>query len=496
MRGPPASGVHPRVRLQKHPAEWLSVRRGFVVVLVFFGLALGGCLGTADEAVDEPTPDVPAYVVQAPDFEFSNVIEPVHDHSDPALHTGAYGLELVAHDPLTAGSPVGVLPGGHTEVSVVEGDDGRWAFVANFGPTRAFSITDVTNPESPVHVADYTPRAFPDVMRIGGGSYWDVAAFPGGDLVVSSAQALGIVDAEVDEYGGGLYLVNTEDKRAPFTESFTRVIDTEAQVPVGIHNARPFWADGAWHVAATTANGQTHIFRVEGDAPARTLAEVSRVVGVHDTTVQVHPLTGQTILYSANGGVFLTDVSDPAAPEELSGVPNGPDLAAYHLIVPSDVLVEGRHFTVSGTETVQGTTPILTVLDTTDPLSPFIVSTWQMPFTADVALPGAYRWSTHNFDVDHGRIYMAHYHGGVWVIDISSLVNAQAPVTMAYYQPHEPVTYVPRTPLGVDVPAVWGTVRHDGLVYAADVNTGLYILRTTIEPSPLEAETTYPHNQR
>ena len=111
-------------------------------------------------------------------------------------------------------------------------------------------------------------------------------------------------------------------------------------------------------------------------------------------------------------------------------------------------------------------------------------------------MPAPYRWSTHNFDVDHGRIIMGHYHAGVWIIDISSQTNAYAPVTMAYYQPHKAPLFVPRTPLGIDVPAVWSAVQHDGLIYAGDVNSGLYVLRSTVAPSPLEGVPVFPHNQR
>ena len=463
-------------------------------------LLLPGCLQSGADAPEATPPPDAVTVVQPPPLDFDTAIEEVHDHTDPSRHLGHYGMELIGHDPLMSASEAGVLPGGHTEVSIAADDEGRtWAFVANFGPRRAFSITEVTDPAAPRHTADFLPNHPLGLTRVGGGSYWDVAAFPHSDLVVSSAQAMAIIDPTTgaqEEVGGGLYLVNTEDKAAPFTESFTQVVDTDALVPVGIHNARPFWAADAWHVAATSANGNTILFRVEGDAPSRTLVEVSRVVGVHDTTVQVHPFTNQTLLYGASGGVFITDVSDPADPEILSQVPNGPELSAYHLIVPSDVLIEGRHYTVSGTETTEGAPPFITVLDTTEPTSPFIVSTWQTPFDEDLYMPAPYRWATHNFDVDHGRIIMGHYHAGVWIIDISSQTNAYAPVTMAYYQPHEVPLFVPRTPLGTDVPAVWSAVQHDGLIYAGDVNSGLYVLRSTVEPSPLEGAAVFPHNQR
>lgn len=476
-----------------------QVRAVAVAALIVW---LAGCLegGTPAAAVDDDAAPT-VVIVPAPDFDFGTAIEEVHDHSDATLHEGSYGFRVVGWDPLSSASGPEVLPGGHTEVSVVDDADGNtWAFIANFGPHRAFSIADVTDPAVPRHVADFVPNEADRAARLGAGSYWDVAAFPGGDLVVSSAQATASIPGlDMDrgaDPGGGVFLVNTTDKSRPFAESFTTVIDPEAQVPIGIHNARPFQVDGRDHVAATTANGDTILFEVTGPSGQRALEERSRVAGVHDTTIQVHPLTGQTLLYGARGGVIITDISDPSNPEIIGQAPNGPELSAYHLIVPSNVLIEGRHLTVSGTETTTGTPPFLTFLDTTDPASPTIVSTWQMPFDDDLYLPGAYRWSTHNFDFDHGRVTLAHYHAGVWLIDATSLHNAAEPVTLAYYQPYQKTPAIPTTPLGTDVPAVWGAVEHtDGLVYAADVNTGLHVLEHTGIPSPLIGQTIHPHNQ-
>jgi hypothetical protein len=466
-----------------------------VVVLSLLLVGLVGCL-TPDSKETVP----PAHIVRPPDFDFTTAIETVHDHSDPSQHTGSYGLRRIGWDPLISASDIGILPGGHVELSVATDQDGRtWAFVSNWGPHRAFAIADVTDPHAPRHVSDFDANPVLGLTRPGTGSYWGLTTFPDSDLVVVSAQALAStpgLEGRLGEVGGGLYLVNTQDKGNPYLESYTPVFDADALIPVGVHTVRTFHVGQTPFVSATTANGNTYLYEVVGPVGGRTLELVSRVIGIHDTTVQVHPITGQTLLYGAQGGVMITDISDPAAPELIATVPNGPDLSAYHLIVPTDVLVEGRHFIVSGTETTTGGPPALTLIDTTDPYSPFILSTWKIPFP-DLYLPGAYRWSTHNFDVDHGRIILGHYHAGVWVVDVSSVHNMLEPVTLGFYQPNELPLFVPRTPLGTDVPAVWTALQHtDGYIYASDVNSGLYILEFTGEPSPLVGADIYPHNQR
>jgi hypothetical protein len=470
--------------------------------LALLCVAIAGCLDDGGPAADDAAPwPTPGYVVPPPDFDFSTAIEEVHDHMDPSAHTLSYAMRRVGWDPLSSASDVGVLPGGHVELSVATDDDGRtWAFVSNWGPHRTFAIADVTDPAAPRHVSDFDVNQVLGVTRPGTGSYWGIAAFPDSDLVAVSAQLLastpGLAGRD-GEIGGGVYLVNTEDKGNPFMESFTPMLDPDALIPVGVHTVRTFHVGDVPHVAATSANGATTLYEVVGNVGARTLEVRSVAVGVHDTTVQVHPLTGQTLLYGAQGGVQITDISDPAAPEVIGSVPNGPELSAYHLIVPSDVLIDGRHYTVSGTETTEGPPPFITILDTTDPRAPTIVSTWQTPFDEDLYLPGPYRWATHNFDFDHGRIILGHYHAGVWVIDVSSPQNVAAPVTLGFYQPNEVPLFVPRTPLGIDVPAVWTALQHtDGLIYVSDVNTGLYILEFTGIPSPLVHEPVFPHNQR
>lgn len=435
-------------------------------------------------------PDTPR-----PDFDFSTAIEQDHNHEDRGLHTKDYAMELVGFTDLNSASRPGTFPGGYFELAMA----GTWAFVSNMGPDRGFSIVDISDPSAPRHVSDFYPGDFLDLASAAVGSYWDVSVFPDGNLVVLSAQALGSTPAAPDpatRQGGGVFLVNTEDKRNPFLESFVGVVDSDALIKVGVHNANPFEVDGRWYVAATTANGKTYIYAVEGEAPRRTLRLVSSLTGMHDSAVQVHPILGRPLLYTATSGVYVWDMSDPANPVQLGFVPNGPDLQSYHETNPSDVLIDGRHYTVAGGESLEGNPTLFTVIDTTDPESPEIVGTWRLP--GGLEGPGAfYTFSGHNFDVDHGRLIIGHYHAGVWVVDISSEANAAEPFPLGFYQPHEDALYVPRTTKGVDNPSVWrATLHDDGSVWATDTNSGLYALRFTGPPSPLAGAPVWPTNIR
>jgi hypothetical protein len=469
-----------------------SKELSIVAVAVVLG---AGCLGAP--ALPEPGPA--AGFERGPDtprpaFDFSTAIVQNHDHEDRSLHTAAFDMELVGFTDMISAARPGTLPGGYFELAIA----GTWAFVSNMGPDRGFSIVDIADPARMRHVADFYTDEFMSGPA-GAGSYWDVSVFPDGDLVVLSAQALTsapLTAERVSWQGGGMFLVDTSNKADPRLESFTAVADADALIKVGVHNANPFEVDGVWYVAATTANGKTYIYELVGERPSRTLNLVSTIIGMHDTAVQVHPILGRPILYTATNGVYTWDMSDPRNPVQLGFVANGEALASYHETNPSDVLIDGRHYTVAGGESLEGNPTMFTILDTTDPETIEIVGTWRLP--GNLQGPGAfYTFSGHNFDVDHGRLIIGHYHAGVWIVDISNETNARDPFPLGFYQPHEDAVYVPRTTKGVDNPSVWrATMHEDGFIYTTDTNSGLYALRYTGPPSPLAGAPTYPTNIR
>lgn len=461
--------------------------------------ALAGCLGGTSGPMQAPD-EAPGWVrgpdTPRPDYDFSKAIVTDHDHTNRALHRAQFGFELVGFTPITTASRPGILPGGYFELALA----GPWAFVSNMGPDRGFSIVDVSDPTRPRHVSDFVPGDFMNVGAAGAGSYWDVSVVPDGNLAILSAQALAhppLAPQRTNEQGGGLFLVDTSDKPRPRLEYFTPVVDPDALIKVGVHNANPFEVGDKWYVAATTANGKTYIYELVGEAPRRSLRLVSSLTGMHDTAVQVHPITGKPLLYTATGGVYVWDLSDPARPLRLSFLPNGPQLNSYHETIPSDVLIDGRHYTIAGGESAEGNPTLFTLIDTTDPESPEIAGTWRLP--GNVRGPGAglYTFSGHNFDADHGRLYIGHYHAGVWVVDFSNATSARQPFPLAFYQPHNEALYAPRTTKVADNPSVWrATLHDDGYVYATDTNSGLYVLRFTGPPSPLLGATVHPTNIR
>ena len=121
----------------------------------------------------------------------------------------------------------------------------------------------------------------------------------------------------------------------------------------------------------------------------------------------------------------------------------------------------------------------LWVLDATDYGALSLAGEWVNPgrYGAD-----GIRFSTHNFQIADGRVYMAHYHAGVWVLDLARIADAGGPLdeagasaaVLGYWLPRADVATFHQT--GVNVPEVWDVLLYEGRVYAVDINTGLHVL--------------------
>ena len=82
-------------------------------------------------------------------------------------------------------------------------------------------------------------------------------------------------------------------------------------------------------------------------------------------------------------------------------------------------------------------------------------------------------WSIHNNEVAGDRSYASWYSNGIVALDLRPLQAADPrnPVQVGRFIP-------PRDPL------IWGVAVKRGLVYASDLNSGLWILRPTGEAAP------------
>lgn len=472
--------------------------RALAPVPLLAALVLAGCLSTS--SVNPATlglPTLPAVPV-AP-----LPIVQDHAHEDPALHEGAFATSLLA----TATGYDGPIPSGtgFGELDLNEG----WAYVCRGGPEGGFVVVNVSQPSAPENVGSFL-----------GVGCADIKVNDANDLVFYGTQRNAPAEVATSasplpqKLPRGIYLVNVADKANPVLERFV-------PLPVnGVHTQHYVNQDGRellyvqtydWipdgglgtgvpSVMANPASQRVNIFEVvqglDGGRDLRLLsvfqapelAPVGTDYFPHDITVQKHPLTGQWLGYIAywDLGLVIVNLDDPAEPRFVASFADTAPSAVVqlHQARPFPQLIAGRHVTVLEPELQAAEeTGQLTLVDTTDPANPQRLGYWTLP--GDLVIDSGFIFSPHNFNLANGRIYLAHNHAGVWVIDAGTEERLLQPQAVGYYQPH----VFDREDGPECQGRTWSAFYAAGHVFASDSCSGLNILqfegdRGLAEPGP------------
>ncbi|HUR25839.1 MAG TPA: hypothetical protein VM327_07500 [Candidatus Thermoplasmatota archaeon] len=282
---------------------------------------------------------------------------------------------------------------------------------------------------------------------------------------------------------------------------------------LGAHSIYAGDLDGQTIVIASVVNLAAQVsnfwfFEVtEGPVPLRLLSlfqdrpdggGAALINGHNDGVVQVHPVTGQKLAYLANWhqGMIILDMANPMAPVVLgrwsdnAGLTNT-DLVQdgtgdVHEAIPLDTTWNGRHYTFIGQEILDhpSNTPsgLVHIVETTDPSHPVEVATWTLP--VDVVWDEAGVFSTHYLSFWKTTLFVAHYHAGVWAIDLSGLADGE--IDDADKHPPAVGVYIPANvspqppPKGPDdwTPTIMDTnVLHDGDMVVWDNKSGIYVVK-------------------
>ncbi len=432
------------------------MRRSVPAAALALAVVLAGCLAGGN--VD---PSSGAGAANAVPF-----LDPMgqdHDHSDPALHDFNLGFELLHHEPL---GDEATSAGVHA-LDVKAG----YLFAAVYGDTvgahGGFFVFDLADPTAPKAVGRYR---FAGAM----GGDRSMEATADGNFVVLGTEAVDCA-GHVNPFGPGLYLVDVTDKTAPRLAHYLPTM--------GVHSVAVHAIGGDDYVFSVTSPGG--IFRIER-TPAPRLVQVAEFGFGHDIIVQDDPVLDKPVLYAADGGgpLNIYDVSDPARPQLLAtwNIPDRGDKFYVHTAA-AEVRPDGRRIVVVTSEDWGDDPSPLWVLDATRFDVVETLATWQNPGAH--AAEGL-RYSLHNPRMRDGSLTVAHYHGGVWTLDLAA---PEAPVVKGFYLPHEGGTLVApaRTStvadrlcgafhLG-DAPSTFDVELGEGVVYAADLHTGIYALR-------------------
>lgn len=423
-----------------------------------------------------------------------------HDHGDASLHTASFAVELVAR----ATGPESPIPAG-TSFGEVDVKDG-WAYVCRggvdegVGPIRGtrggFIVVDVSDPRAPRDAGSFEGVGCADIKVNDANDLvlYATQRNPPHELLISAAPL-------PQKLPRGLYLVNVADKAAPTVERFV-------PLPVnGVHTvhyahlegrelvflqAYDWFPDGGLGTGVSTGMNtpgtqRLHIYEVarapDGLRDLRLLSVFALPEPAppgtnyypHDTTVQKHPLTGEWLAYVAywDHGLVILNIDDPSRPRLVSVFDDtSPSRhVKIHQARPFPHLIAGKHVTVlepelpSADESGQ-----FTLVDTSDPAQPKRLGYWELP--GDIVIPGGLLFSPHNFNLAHGRIYLAHNHAGVWVVDVGSAERLLQPASVGFFQPHQREREEPSCES-----RVWSAFHVQGYIYATDNCSGLNVLR-------------------
>jgi hypothetical protein len=169
-----------------------------------------------------------------------------------------------------------------------------------------------------------------------------------------------------------------------------------------------------------------------------------------------------------DAGLITLDISDPANPTLLA-VATEPlsDEGNAHVAVPDEL---GTLILVGDEDFEPGPWGFLRIFDGSEPTNPVQLAT----FATDNALadppPDDGWYSMHNVVIEGDTAYIAWYSDGVRVLDLS---EPSAPAEVASFVPPDvpdPNGFFPAKAL------VWGVFVQDELIFASDINSGLYVL--------------------
>ncbi|MCA1811163.1 MAG: hypothetical protein LC623_04020 [Halobacteriales archaeon] len=414
-----------------------------------------------------------------------------HDHNDAALHTGAHNLELVAW------SSLGVTLGDNGFANFVlhrTPANRTLAFVAVDGDAQGgFTIADVTDPAHIQVLGDY---------RTSGSGFQEVRVTPDGRHALLNVQRL--PSAGAPSCSVCIQVVSVADPAHPALES---VLPIEVQ---GTHNLDVAqYPDGLYvfYVGQPADANNSPVGNRLGvaklvDSPA---GAVLLPVGTfahpallddgrsfpHDVLVQAHP-DGRRIAYVSHwdGGVATFDASNPSAVTPLGvNTETAPsDALAIHWTTQEPAARrDGRTIVWSAPEigNLAKGTGAIRAYDGSDPANLRQVGAWSLP--GDLSIEGRFLLSPHTIapDMATGLAAVAHYHAGVWVLDISDPAH---PAALGYYLPHgngthpyEGKTWWKKPNFNPDgfLPNAYQVRWDHGLLWVTERGTGLYALRYT-----------------
>ena len=476
-------------------------------------------------------------------------IGPGHDHLDITQHRFQCNAQLAYFDALLDELDEGIFGAQDAILGEIDIENDVLAIAVSF-PESGVLFYDVKNPAEPDFIGWYRSSQCEELaIDVDCGAYVDLSE--DGTVAFLSLQDISVLPQQPPDAGvlpatvPGVEVIDVDSPIGPTRTQIYPVLSVG-----GVHTSNshviPAKADdpdprAPGEYLFSIANGFgieiTEVHRV-GGVPFLTPVTRMDIDETHDMFLDNDELTGRTYMYVAPGfasGFYVYDVTDPAAPEFLAEWDPTPECGEdWYGHTTYTVIRNGRRYVTIDAELFGGPgtgygeqdaqdqaegcgrwvgngdrVGPLWIVDATDfsKLGPAndqdgeetgqvaqelkqnsldaLVSTWTNPANRAA---GNIEFSPHNQQVVGNRIYLSHYHGGVYELDATAAFAGEStrPREMAFVVPHnepirplyEPMITDPLIPFIADFfqarPTVWDTLFYKGFVIIVDSTGGLY----------------------
>ncbi len=184
-----------------------------------------------------------------------------------------------------------------------------------------------------------------------------------------------------------------------------------------------------------------------------------------------------------DSGFIALDVSDPAMPvyKGRTVYPSNADGDAHSSSYDDArklLFTADEDFCKSSGPGIETGYGYLRIYDYSNLAAPVQIGTYRTPNSLGTGAQGSGDYVIHNPFLVGTDVYISWYSDGIRVVDASV---PSAPREVAYFVPPAGKNPVKPSQRGIlsQTPQVWGVFVADGLVYASDMNTGLWIVRRT-----------------
>jgi hypothetical protein len=407
-----------------------------------------------------------------------------HDHAAARQHAHACGIRALAYRDVRDLVPE-TIEFGEADVS-----NGLAAMAVAY-PWAGFVLFDVSDPPRPRALSRFRADDC-EVVVMDYDCGADVKLSDDGTLAFVALQRSRVPQGEprgttVKPDRVGILIVDISRRDALREIGFTPI------APRGTHLLAYRRIRNTEYVFAIHNGVGYSIYRLTRPASLRLVADV-RTKGAHDLFPYEDPVDGKTYLYlsGATAGLFVYDISNVAKPA-LVGEWHPPverRREAWYVHSAWTFRRGDRRFTLvepelsePGQDHAALPSPVW-LLDTTDHAHPKLAGRWSNPAGRPA---GALGFSAHNFWYENGRTWLAHYHGGVWLLDWNPVLNgsAQSPAVLGFTLPHEStrpfVEVRPRRRFlsAFDTrrrPMVWDVVSDGRYAYVSDITGGFSVV--------------------